>query len=279
MVYTPDEDAYVNFYAVPLLQQGLGHLPALVKDYNARPELHAFPSPTRVGQLWPMVATMLILSDDSPRAAAVLSATSSVAILIVVWLLGATFFHPWVAAMALFAVVSPMEPAMARRAWGDEPFAFLTLAVTWTFLLHARAPRRSGWAIACLALAGYSILTKESGMLVLALATPGLTVVAWRAAGPRGALVMLGAGALTLGIACGALALAVGGWEPLTAALHRLSDTSIVNRYMREYQSGGPEYYVRGLGLLQPVPVALGLLSALLIAPACFPLRTHGRAP
>ena len=61
MVYTPDEDAYVNFYAVPLLQQGLGHLPALVKDYNARPELHAFPSPTRVGQLWPMVATMLIL--------------------------------------------------------------------------------------------------------------------------------------------------------------------------------------------------------------------------
>ena len=114
-------------------------------------------------------------------------------------------------------------------------------------------------------------------MLVLALATLGLTVVAWQAAGPRGALVMLGAGALTLGIACGALALAVGGWEPLTAALHRLSDTSIVNRYMREYQSGGPEYYVRGLGLLQPVPVALGLLSALLIAPACFPLRTHGK--
>jgi 4-amino-4-deoxy-L-arabinose transferase-like glycosyltransferase len=227
-----------------------------------------------------MVATMLILSDDSPRAAAVLSAASSVAILVVVWLLGATFFHPWVAAMALlFAIVSPMDLAMARRAWGDEPFAFLTLAVTWTFLLHARAPRRSGWAIACLALAGYSILTKESGMLVLALATIGLTVVAWRASGPRAALVMLGAGALTLGIACGALALAVGGWAPLTAALHRLSDTTTVNAYMREYQSGGPEYYVRGLGLLQPVPVALGLLAAVLIALRVLPRpRTHGKS-
>src|SRR5262245_18158942 len=192
MVYTPDEDAYVNFYAVPLLQQGLGHLPALVKEYNARPEMHAFPSPTRVGQLWPMVATMIILSDDSPRAAAVLSAAASVAILIAIWILGASFFHPWVAAMALlFAIVSPMDLAMARRAWGDEPFALLTLLVTWTFMLHARAPRRRGWAIACLALAGYSILTKESGMLVLALATGGLVVVTWRASGARGALLVL----------------------------------------------------------------------------------------
>jgi 4-amino-4-deoxy-L-arabinose transferase-like glycosyltransferase len=222
-----------------------------------------------------MVATMLILSDDSPRAAATLSAAASVAILVLIWILGATFFHPWVAAMALlFAIVSPMDLAMARRAWGDEPFAFLTLAVAWTFTLHARAPQRSGWAIACLALSGYSILAKESGLLVLALATVGLALVAWRSAGIRRVLVMLGAGALTLLVACSALALAVGGWEPLRAALHRLSDTSVVNAYMREYQSGGPEYYVRGLGLLQPLPVALGLVAATLFA-----LRVPPRPP
>jgi 4-amino-4-deoxy-L-arabinose transferase-like glycosyltransferase len=273
MVYTPDEDAYVNFYAVPLLQQGLGHLPALVKDYNARPELHAFPSPTRAGQLWPMVATMLILSDDSPRAAAVLSAVASVAILVAIWMIGAWFFPPWVAVMALlFAIVSPMDLAMARRAWGDEPFAFLALAAAGTFMLHARAPRRSGWAIACLALAGYSILCKESGLLVLGLVTVGLTIVAWRTSGTRGALLALGAGALTLLVSCAVLALAVGGWEPLVQALHRLSDTSNINAYMREYQSGGPDYYVRGLGLLQPVPMALGMLAALWIA-----LRTASR--
>jgi len=272
-VYTPDEDAYVNFYAVPLLQQGLGHLPALVKDYSARPELHAFPSPTRAGQLWPMVATMLILSDDSPRAAAVLSATASVAILVATWMIGAAFFPPWVAAIALlFAIVSPMDLAMARRAWGDEPFAFLTLAAAGTFMLHARAPHRHGWAIACLALAGYAILCKESGLLVLALATVGLTIVAWRTSGIRAALLALGAGAFTLIVACGVLALAVGGWGPLVAAFQRLSDTSNVNAYMREYQSGGPDYYVRGLALLQPLPMALGILAAAWIA-----LRTLSR--
>src|SRR5262249_58451550 len=101
--------------------------------------------------------------------------------------------------------------------------AFLTLATAGTFMVWARAPRWSGWAIACLAIAGYTVLCKESGLLVLALATVGLAIVAWLTSRARGALVALGAGALTLLVSCGVLALAVGGWEPLVAALHRLS--------------------------------------------------------
>jgi len=46
-VYTPDEDAYANFYAAPMFENGLGELPRIVRDYNARPEMFPFPSPTR----------------------------------------------------------------------------------------------------------------------------------------------------------------------------------------------------------------------------------------
>ena len=265
-VYTPDEDAYVNFYAVPVLQQGPGHLPSLVNDYNRRPEMHAFPSPTRVGHLWLMVGTMLVLADTSVAAAAALSTVASVLILALIWVMGAAFLHPWVAAMALlFAVVSPMDLAMARRAWGDEPFALFALAVTWTFLLYARTPRRSRWAVACFALAGYAILVKETGLLLLGLATIGLAIVAGRLRGLRAAGLMLAGGGVTLLLTCAIWAFSVGGWEPLGAAFTRLGDASNVNEYMRKYQSGGPEYYARGLGRLQPAPMALGLLAAALV--------------
>ncbi|HEY3216890.1 MAG TPA: glycosyltransferase family 39 protein [Candidatus Eisenbacteria bacterium] len=272
-VYTPDEDAYANFYAAPLVQQGLGRLPALVNDYDARPEMHQFPSPTRVGHLWLMVATMLVLEDHSPRAGAALSTVASVLILVLIWVVGATFVHPWVAAMALlFAIVSPMDLAMARRAWGDELFACLALAATWAFLVYSSAPRRKRWAAACLGLAGYAILTKETGLLLLGLATIGLTVVAWRASGPRTAALLLAGGAITLVLTGAVWAAAVGGWEPLRAAFDRLTDASSVNEYMRKYQSGGPEYYVRGIGRLQPLPMALGVLAAVLVV-----LRVHTR--
>jgi hypothetical protein len=69
------------------------------------------------------------------------------------------------------------------------------------------------------------------------------------------------------------LAVACGGIEQVSAAFARAASGSHMNDYMRRYQTGGPGYYARGLGLLQPLPVALGLLAAALAVPWAWPLR------
>ena len=59
------------------------------------------------------------------------------------------FLGPWVAVMAmLFLAVSPLDLALARRAWQDDVMALLTLLMSWAFLRHAAGvavgrPRRS----------------------------------------------------------------------------------------------------------------------------------------
>jgi 4-amino-4-deoxy-L-arabinose transferase-like glycosyltransferase len=264
-VHTPDEDAYVTFYAAPLAS-GVESLPSLVEGYNRRPELHQFPSPTRVGHLWLIVGAMLLSSDHSVTAAASVSAVASVLILALVWLIGAAFLLPWVAAVALlFTATSPMDLAMARRAWGDEPFACVALAMTWACLHYDRSGGKPRWGIICFALAGFAILLKETGILLLGLVTLTLAWLSWRRGDRRRAALMVGCGALTLALTGVVLATTLGGWEPLRATAARFGEASIVNDYMRRYQTGGPDYYVRGLGLLQPVAMALGLAAAVLV--------------
>jgi len=280
MVYTPDEDAYADFYAAPMFADGPGQLPRLVRDYNTRPEMHAFPSPTRVGHLWAIVAFMNLLGRATIQNAAWVSAAASMLILLLIARIGLAYLNPWATVIALlFAVVSPLDRAMARRVWGDELFAACALATLHAFLAYATGPRRARWLALCLALAGYSLLIKETGLLVLGCAGVGLAIVAWRAAGPRDAGLALLAAAGTLVASVAVLALACGGLEPLRATVARAAAAESGNAYMMKYQTGGPGYYVRGLLLLAPVPVILGLLGALGVALSVPRLRSAWKAP
>ena len=266
-VYTPDEDAYANFYATPMFDDGPGVLPRLVRDYNARPEMSQFPSPTRVGHLWAIVGIMNLAGHATIQIAAAVSMIASIVLLLLIARIGLKFLNPRITATALlFAVVSPLDLAMARRVWGDELFALCALGALLAFLEHAAGARRARSWVACLALAGYSLLVKESGLLVLALATAGLAVVGWRATGAGGMARALGAGAVTALAALGVLAAACGGVPPLVATFTRAAAAGATNAYMRTYQTGGPGYYARGLLLLQPLPVVLGLVAASLAA-------------
>ena len=64
LVYTPDEDAYADFYASRLFFHGLATWPQIVRDYEIRPEMHAFPSPTRIGHLAAIVGWMHVTGED-----------------------------------------------------------------------------------------------------------------------------------------------------------------------------------------------------------------------
>jgi hypothetical protein len=273
-VYTPDEDAYANFYAGPMFEHGLGELPKLVRDYNARPDLFQFPSPTRAGHLWAIVGFMNLAGRATIQNAAWVSTIASLMILLLVARIGLGFLGPGATAIALlFAVVSPLDLAMARRAWGDELFALCALAATAAFLEYAAGAQRGCWKLLSLGLAGDSILIKESGLVVLTLATFGFALVAWRASGRRAAATALFAGLGTLLVSAAVLAAPCGGIEPLCATLARVGAATSMNECMRSYQTGGPGYYARGLWLLHPLPVVLGTLGALAVALRIPPLR------
>ena len=278
-VYTPDEDAYADFYATPIYDNGAGALPRLVREYNARPDMLQFPSPTRVGHLWVIVGFMNLLGRATIQNAAWASAAASFLILLLIARIGLRSLSPWATAIALlFAVVSPLDRAMARRVWGDELFALCALASLHAFIAWAAGARRARWWVLCLGLAGFSILVKETGLVVLGCATAGLVIVACRASGPRGAALALLAGAATLVVSVAVLAVACGGLEPLRATFARVAAASHSNDYMMKYQTGGPGYYARGLMLLQPVPMVLGLLGAVAVALRWPALRSTPRA-
>lgn len=266
-VYTPDEDAYADFYATPMFENGAGALPRLVREYNARADLFDFPSPTRVGHLWAIVGFMNLLGHATIQNAAWASAAASMLILLLIARLGLRALNPWATAIALlFAAFSPLDRAMARRVWGDELFAACALAALLAFIIWATGARRARWMVLCLALAGYSVLVKENGLVVLGLATAGFAIVEARVSGVRGAALAALAGVATLAVTVAALALACGGIEPLRATFARVAAASHGNAYMQKYQTGGPGYYARGLLALQPVPVLLGLLAAAAVA-------------
>src|SRR5262245_35787258 len=148
-VYTPDEDANADFYAVPIYDNGLSELPKLVWDYKHAPAgFEHYTSPTRVGHLLPIVALMKLTKRPTIETAAWVSIAASMLALVLIALMGVRFLGAWVAAIALvFAAVSPLDLAMSRRVWGDELLALCALGVLWALLEHAAVPGRGFWAL------------------------------------------------------------------------------------------------------------------------------------
>ncbi len=264
---TPDEYVY-TLYAQALAHGERVHTGEVLKLVARTPELTAYPSPTRIGYLWLVSGMMRLTGNASTGSAALVSTLASVLTLFLLAALAAAFLGPEAAAVAaLFLATSPLDLAIARRAWQDGVLALWALAAAWAFLRYVTDPARTRWAVLCLALAAYTVLIKESGLVLLALATAGIALVAWRAS--RGLLAPLRAalgGLAALGAAALVLALHCGGWSPLRDALVRTATSEWTSEYTRKYQTGSVLYYVSGLGALHPVPFLLGYLGAALAA-------------
>lgn len=280
-VHTPDEDTYVDFYGRPLEQHGLGALPKLLEDYNARAPMQQFPPPTRVGYLLPMVGAMKLSHDADLTAAASLSVWASAGLLLALYGF-ARLLDPWSAAIAtLFAAFSPLDLAMSRRAWPDEPLGLCATAVALLLARFRERPTSALAAISALALSAWAATIKETGLFVLGFATLVLAFTAWRASGPAAAARWLAGGIVAFLAAAGITAWLCGGIAPVWTALVAMQRAAEHNPYVLQYQTGDLRYYIRGLALLQPMPVALGLAGAVLaLKPAEFLWsRLHGRAP
>lgn len=265
-VHSPDEDTYVRFYAAPLFEHGPGHIPELVRDYNARVAMHDYPPPTRVGHLWMLWAGMVLAGRADVFVASALSCVAAIVGLLALWWLAFRAAGPWAAAIALgFAALSPLERAMSRRAWGDGPLAVAAVVALACLAEQFARPRSRIWGVLALVIAAKALLLKESGAVVLAVVTLALVVHAWREGGVRRALPWLAGGIAAGAIAGGIIALASGGIGPLRLALANAESTRHTNPYMIQYLNGGPSLYFKGFWLLQPLPIFAGLLATLVL--------------
>lgn len=274
-VPTPDEIGY-TIYGAAVARDGPSGVAGLVRAYNSDPSMTENPSPTRAGYVLLVSGMMNATGSITSFAASRLSMLASIAALALAAWTGWRFLGPGAAVVALcFMAASPPDLAIARRVWQDGLLGLLALGMLYALLAHrardavAGSPSgpqpRTAWAVVVLALGGYSLLVKETGLLLLALGTLGLAWTAWREAGPRRAAVTLIAGAAAFAIAVGLLAILCGGLAPLRDTFTRAMAAESTSPYMLKYQTGSPFYYVTGFGMLQPLPFALGFAAALLV--------------
>jgi len=259
---TPDE-LYYAYYAVHL-SNGEASFASLLQHYSATPAMwQETAPPTRLGYLWLAVGAIGLTGVGSPETLALLSLVSSVVGLFLVMAIALEIGGAPCAALAILLLASsPLDLAIARRGWQDATQAAVTLGVAWAFVGAVRRP--PGWVAraVCLALAAYSMLIKETGMVILALAITGLAWEAWPRS-RRDAAISVLAGALA-GLAAVATLLAVGGVENVVGAYRLLFSSATMNDYMRRYQMGGPGLYVTGLLLTQPVTASLAVVGTAL---------------
>ena len=261
---SPDEQLYSQF-GHGIAHEGLGWFPRNVAEYVDSQDVE-YPWVHRVGFLSLVALAQVASGRHDPVAGELLSTTCSVAMVALTGVLAWNLLSPWTAAVAmLFLAVSPLDLALARRAWQDDVVALATLIMT-AFLMRALArPGQRSWRVAFYVTSGLSLLIKESVAIPFALGGLVLAWDAWsRTRDVRRALAPLAWGVIVTALVLAAVVALCGGPERARALLALTPEAWAPDAYLREYQTGGVGYYVTGLRILQPVPWALGCGAALL---------------
>jgi hypothetical protein len=281
---SPDEQLYTRFGAA-LAREGPAWETRLVHDFNRDADVD-FPWPQRIGFTGLVALAMRASGDTSVAVGEALSTGAGVLSVAITGAVAAEYLGAWPAVAAmLFLAVSPLDLALARRAWQDDVVMLITLAMLAAFLRAVTGERRRGW-IAFFALAAWGLTVKESVAVPAGLGTLALAAAEWqRTRRPRDAMLALAAGAAAALVALGVVVLVSGGWGELRTTLALAREANAPDEYMRRYQTGGVlDYYVRGLLKLQPVPWLLGApFAALALArpgalAAAFPAARSRRA-
>jgi 4-amino-4-deoxy-L-arabinose transferase-like glycosyltransferase len=251
--------------------------------WDGRARSPEYPFPTRIGYYGLVTAAMVLSGSTSVDVAAEVSTVASLAVFVLAAWLGLRYLGPWTTVLALlFLATSPLDLAIAGRAWQDEVVAFLALAMIHAYARSLEQPGRARWPILFFALGAYALTVKETAIIVLAAGTVGLLIAAWSSERRARTIAWtLGGSAIALGAAAAAVVIGSGGIEFARKSWELWKLVSVPNDYMRHYQMGGPRYYAIGLALLNAVPFALGLAAALALALRARFMRsgwTHPRA-
>ncbi len=166
---SPDEKVY-TYYAKQIVDRGIAVIPDLYFQYVTQKEFWDVPPPTRITTVGLDAVVMKIWGVRDERAGVLISWLSSCCSLVLLAWIGVRFFNPWIAlAAVVFMTFSLIDLAMARRAWQDANFGFLSLVLVYVTCEIAATPNRIFWYPAFFITGMLGLLTKQSGLITYGL--------------------------------------------------------------------------------------------------------------
>ena len=255
---SPDERIYTD-QAIAISQYGSEGMSYLIKTYNANKEFWIYPPPTRIGYLLPLATLMKISSNMTEEVGSYLSCLFSIISLLLLIILGFKFFNRWITLYALILMcVSPMSLAIARRAWQDSMMGCLGLFLVYLSCEITRAPRKLFLYIIFIVVGSYSILVKESGLLIYGLCTIWLLwTLVFREKSPLKGSLLATFSIIGLFISITCLSYSVGGIRILLEVWRHVKEAIPTNAYAIQYQTGPWYYILQGFWIISPVNAIL----------------------
>ena len=259
---TPDEQLY-TFQAQAVALHGFEGTRRLVKGHELERGMWILPPPSRVGYLWIRAGVMRLTDVWDERSGVYLSCACGILTLALIAFLGLRYFDPWVTLLALaFACASLADLAIARRAWQDSVFGLFGAA---SMALAFEVRRRAGalaWCCAFAAVSAYSVLIKESGVLVYALWLGWLLWFFAKQRAWRKAAGLLGAALVSTVLTLWVWSAALGGWDALLGVYLRHAIGYTTNPYAAQFCSGPWYRFLFGAFLMAPLPLILFAFAA-----------------
>lgn len=158
----PDEMVYASRAAI-INQAGVMGSQAIVQQFNNVHENWFYPSPTRVGQTWLIIAMIRGFHLPALQAGIRLSLFAGIGALFLFVLFGWRFLNPWALLVGLlFYSVSPVSIAMTHRCLQPALVEFFGLLMIYFFGESVRSRGASIWTLLFVIAGGYSILIKIS---------------------------------------------------------------------------------------------------------------------
>ena len=258
---SPDELQYTSL-AAGIAREGPSFQTRVTRAFNRGGEV--YPWPHRFGFVALYAAFIRLTGRPVVETGEAMSLLASLAAIAIAGAIGFGELEPWAGVITmLFLAVSPLDLALARRAWQDAVTGLFAMAMLWSFL-RARDGARIG-RIAFFAIGGFALLVKESLVIPYALGAAGLVGFEWQRTRDWRAPARVLAVAAVVALAAFATDIAVnGGWRELRTTMDLVREPDGGDEYDRHYQTGGVGYYLTGMRILQPQLFLLGYVAAAL---------------
>ena len=256
---SPDEEVYIH-YATRVAGSGIEGGRGLVESYNRDIRLWIYPTPIRLGYIYLVAAVMKLSGASADRAAVSISSVFSIGGFFVAALLGLRFFDRWAVLVGLALLsVSPIELAIARRAWQDSVWGCIGLLLFYLCLEASISMRPKAWRICFFGVGAYYLTIKGSALVVYGLCTLWLVGSAWVQEGSlQKCLRIVIASALVGAASFAALAWCSGGaFSVIETIQHNLLSREWNND--RQFNSGPWYSFFLGFLALSPITTLLSI--------------------
>ena len=266
---SPDEEVYM-YHATRVAGSGIEGGRSLVQEYNRDTRMWIYPTPIRLGYIYLVAAVMKLSGSSAERAAVSISSVFSIGGFFVAALFGLRFFERWAVLTGLALLsVSPIELAIARRAWQDSVWGCVGLLLFYFCLEASISKRPKIWRICFWAVGAYYLTIKGSALVVYGLCTFWLVGSAWLKEGSlRKCFYLVIVSALVGAASFAALAWCSGGSFSVMETIQHSMLARRWNQYGHQFQSGPWYWFFLGFVTLSPITLLLCVAGiAMMILP------------